>query len=373
MEHIKNIEIQNFKSIKHCLIDGCKRINVFVGPPNVGKSNILEAMGLFSFTNKISRSQNLNDYVRYETIASLFFEKNFEQSFKIKINENDTALEGLVNNKDGKKTFFLGHFNFNQYFRENQSKQFTLNENLAPKNFKDNHKVYKGYTVNENIIPEKFKDKEEFHSADIVNYDRLNPFKYENIKKYSFKQNILFQNYGGSEMQVPFGENIGSLLENSKDAKVIEFKKTLENEYNIESQNGEIILRKKQENGIITFKFNEIADTLQRLIFHLTAIMSNKDSVLLLEEPEAQMYPPYISKLTSEIIYDENKNQYFIATHSPFVLNDFLENAKEDLQIYIVDSKNGETIVQKMTDNEMHEAYQYGSSFFMNIPNFIKE
>jgi AAA15 family ATPase/GTPase len=68
MEHIKHIEIQNFKSIKHCIIDGCKRINVFVGPPNVGKSNILEAMGL------MSNFQNLDEFkstIRYNDIFSL--------------------------------------------------------------------------------------------------------------------------------------------------------------------------------------------------------------------------------------------------------------------------------------------------------------
>ena len=43
MNHIENIEIKNFKSIRHQKIEGCKRINVFVGPPNVGKSNVLEA------------------------------------------------------------------------------------------------------------------------------------------------------------------------------------------------------------------------------------------------------------------------------------------------------------------------------------------
>ena len=39
------VEIKNFKSIKDLRLD-CKRINVFIGKPNVGKSNILEALGL---------------------------------------------------------------------------------------------------------------------------------------------------------------------------------------------------------------------------------------------------------------------------------------------------------------------------------------
>ena len=45
---IKNLEIKNFKSIKHLEME-CKRINLFIGEPNAGKSNILEALGLASW------------------------------------------------------------------------------------------------------------------------------------------------------------------------------------------------------------------------------------------------------------------------------------------------------------------------------------
>ena len=45
---IHHIDIKNFKSIKDCEIPNCKRINLFIGRPNVGKSNIIEALSLFS-------------------------------------------------------------------------------------------------------------------------------------------------------------------------------------------------------------------------------------------------------------------------------------------------------------------------------------
>lgn len=83
------------------------------------------------------------------------------------------------------------------------------------------------------------------------------------------------------------------------------------------------------------------------------------------------MYPPYISKFTSDIIYDENDNQYFIATHPPYVLNDFMEDAKDELSIYLVDYKDGETVIYRMSDEEMHDAYQFGYDFFLNIDNFM--
>ena len=39
------VDIKNFKSIKDLHLN-CKRVNVFIGKPNVGKSNILEGLGL---------------------------------------------------------------------------------------------------------------------------------------------------------------------------------------------------------------------------------------------------------------------------------------------------------------------------------------
>ena len=46
----------------------------------------------------------------------------------------------------------------------------------------------------------------------------------------------------------------------------------------------------------------------------------------------------------------------------------------EDLALFIVsfDKEKGETVVQRMIEAEMNEAYQFGYDFFMNINNFIQ-
>lgn len=44
---IQNIHIENFKSAKNVELTDCKRINLLIGKPNVGKSNLLEALSLF--------------------------------------------------------------------------------------------------------------------------------------------------------------------------------------------------------------------------------------------------------------------------------------------------------------------------------------
>src|ERR1700759_3184468 len=90
-QHINHIEISNFKSIHHQKIDGCKRINVFVGPPNVGKSNILEALTLLSpVSSKNGEIFSLGHVLRIKNSSELY-QLYFNQEYK-----NDIIIE--VNN-----------------------------------------------------------------------------------------------------------------------------------------------------------------------------------------------------------------------------------------------------------------------------------
>jgi AAA15 family ATPase/GTPase len=116
---------------------------------------------------------------------------------------------------------------------------------------------------------------------------------------------------------------------------------------------------------VFILPYSSIADTLQRIIFYKTAIASNQNSVLIFEEPEAHAYPPYIAEFTQEVINSET-NQFFMATHSPIVVNDFLENAIDDLAIFMVDFKEGQTKVKGLSRGEIEDVYKYGIDLFFN-------
>ena len=98
--------------------------------------------------------------------------------------------------------------------------------------------------------------------------------------------------------------------------------------------------------------------------------MSNDNSVLLFEEPEAHSFPPYMTHLTQEMIHKKD-NQYFVATHSPFILNDLLENAREELAVITVDYEDHETKITKLDDAQMNEILQDGLDIFTNSESFI--
>ncbi|MEO7834805.1 MAG: hypothetical protein ABIR50_05760 [Ginsengibacter sp.] len=107
---------------------------------------------------------------------------------------------------------------------------------------------------------------------------------------------------------------------------------------------------------------NSTADTLQRIIFFKSAIASNSDSIILFEEPEAHSFPPFMTHITQEMIYKKD-NQFFMATHSPFILNDLIENAREELAVFIVHYENYETKLTQLSAEEFKYEVDYLKEF----------
>ena len=75
---IKRLTIKSFKSIKSVELE-CNRINVFIGSPNTGKSNILEALSYLSyfFSPKSKHGSNLEDFIRFDHRSVYFIIMRF--------------------------------------------------------------------------------------------------------------------------------------------------------------------------------------------------------------------------------------------------------------------------------------------------------
>jgi hypothetical protein len=83
---IQTLEIQNFKSIRYLQMD-CRRVNLFIGEPNTGKSNILEALGLFS----VPHTWEIRDFVRMESMDDLFYEHDISQRVMVRYDGGESS------------------------------------------------------------------------------------------------------------------------------------------------------------------------------------------------------------------------------------------------------------------------------------------
>ena len=343
--HIDHIEITNFKSIRHAKIEGCKRINVFIGYPNVGKSNILEALSLFSLPYlKIAGSKKLTDFIRVKNIPELAYGTDIDNPISVSINDNLNIV---------------GRIDLKSYYPLEW--EYGVTEDIGSISLYDEQKI-----LFNNELRGKFENLPKkiggFGGFDILKYH----FSVEHFKpKKTLYPSLL----------PPYGSNLFELI--NTNATLREFiKKEIakiggDYIYDSSDNTGKILMHNKEQT--FTLPFTSMADTLQRLIFYKAAIATNNDAIILFEEPEAHMFPPYISKLVWDIISDiNNGNQYFIATHSPFLINDLLEEVREDLSIYAVGYENGQTIIKKITEKELHEIYQYGIDLFFNLEDYLE-
>jgi len=86
---IEQLSIKNFKSIKDLKIHS-KKLNVFIGEPNSGKSNIIEALALQS-QNSIGDELS-KDILRYKSIGDLFYDTNINTPIEVTTNEMQSTL-----------------------------------------------------------------------------------------------------------------------------------------------------------------------------------------------------------------------------------------------------------------------------------------
>lgn len=340
---ITNLKISNFKSVKEAELE-CGRINLFVGKPNVGKSNVLEAISLLGAGYSSSKGF-MSEFIRYKTINDLFFYNNIEKSILIESNIGDAQIKHIPQ---------YGIFDF------------ILNLNPAIEHLINYEPLFEaGETFNGGATFDLNGNK-------IKNELNINSM----VKYYLFRPQSPIRIKGKNTFLIPpFGKNLFSVFETS--ARLQEEVADMFEEYRldfvIDSYRKVFEIQRKIGKIVHKIPYHLIADTLQRIIFHYAAIFSNHSSIILFEEPESHSFPPYIRELALKIV-ESTENQYFITTHSPYLFNTIVEETEpEDLAIFITYFENYETKFKKLTTDDINDLLNYGVDIFFNQKWFMNE
>ena len=354
---IKLLEIKNFKTIKQLKFD-CKRINLFIGKPNVGKSNILEAISLLggSYSSQHGdKHKYLSEFIRYNRIEDLFYDK--QTSNDILINSNIGNC--IINNQYYSDSYTFLLFNDIKIINNIQDNNY--------KNLPDNFvKDWNNLTLHQVKLPNFGMN---IHADGRLISSHFDIIRWHNpIKKYDFKKNERIDNRFHMFLTPPNGDNQYAVLNNNKTLfkEISGFFKEYKLDFVLKSDESKFALQKKIDGVIYSYEYNLIADTMQRIIFYLLAISSNKESILIFEEPETHSFPLYTKKFAKKIA-ESTSNQYFIATHSPFILNTLIENvAPEDLNIFITKYEKYQTKVELLSQKEIEDMLNYGNDIFFS-------
>jgi AAA15 family ATPase/GTPase len=108
-----------------------------------------------------------------------------------------------------------------------------------------------------------------------------------------------------------------------------------------------------------------ISETIKRYVFLYTAIRTNQNAVLLLDEPEQNTFPFYTAHI-AEIMAREKSNQYFITTHNQYLLSALLDKAPEnEIQVFATFRKERNTVVRPIPMDQLYDLMQY--DLFLNL------
>jgi len=315
---ITKLSVSNFKSVRQLNIE-CKKVNLFIGEPNTGKSNILEALALMSWWAR--PSQNLGDFVRFQATQNLFYDQLVDHEIQVSLSLSSGKPDTGLYVRFGKNRFWL----------------------RSHPTSRDRAWIdYQGHFSGSNV--------------DVKTGD-IKFFRFKNLPKHT--------DTTPGALKPPDGVNLFSVVFGSESLReyglMIVFKPQ-ERVFEVQKQTGDLVF---------SYPYTLASDTLRRIIFYTVAIASNKDSVLVFEEPESNAFPYYTKYLGERIALDQT-NQFFIATHNPYLLSAVIEKArKEDVQVFITYFKDFQTRIKPLMPDQVSELME--ADPFFNMDRFTEE
>ena len=313
----KSLVIKNFKSIKNLQLD-CKRVNVFIGDPNSGKSNILESISLLNMNEKLS------EYVRFEQVQQLFFD--FDSSLPIEVQIDDYRIKAWIEESELRIESSLG-----------AKSPFLL-------------KISLNGTMNSRSHNDSIKD-------------------IPKIRSYRFKEDFKLEEAEHDFLNTPFGDNLASVILYNKDlrAQVQNLLEGLGYKILVRTYEHHFEIYREHDGFTLSFPLSLVSDTVKRMIFYLAAIESNRKSIIVFEEPESNTFPLYI-KYLAERIASFSENQYFITTHNPYFLQTIIEKTPtNELSINLVEMEHYQTTVTSLSEGGVGEILGLNSDVFLNF------
>ena len=321
---ISRVSIENYKSIETASFK-TRRVNVFIGEPNSGKSNLLEAVGLLSREVSI----RLREVCRISQTAEIFFDRNVEHDVRV-VTFPDRELK--IKRENG---------------------QFACSVTQPG-----------GGTIGHFVFDENGGSGGGSGWAPDIRY-----YRYRAMNRAEYDRSP------SGHLLPPYGSNLPNLLYTNKAVRdsISAFFKSKGFRLELRPQDNEILMSKEVDDILYSFPFESISETMKRIVFYKAALESNKDAVLVFDEPESNTFPFYTKYLAERIALDTT-NQFFLTTHNPYVLMSIIEKTPEaELAVFVTRMKNYRTELHQMTPEELAEALELSMDLFLNLDRYFPE
>lgn len=318
------VQIQNYKSIRELKFDA-NRVNLFIGEPNTGKSNIIEALSFFAQ----GALNNFNDIFRFKSMADLFFDQKVANELHVQAGDWEFSLK------------FDGADFSGQFFQiVNPATKLPRGEVRA------NH-------------------------AGLASYPNLKTSQ----RYYCFKPLDSFPNNQPGAFNPPFGDNLVAVLYSNEELRQRIGSVVRQQGFRLQLKptENEMLITKDVNDELYSYPWKSVSETIRRVVFFMAVLETNQNMTLLFDEPEANTFPFYTKYLAERIALDET-NQFFITTHNPYLLSSVVEKTPSDkLSVFVTRLENFETKIKRVPEKNLPELLELDSDAFFNLDRLVAE
>jgi len=325
---IETLSIRNFKSIRELDLD-CRRVNVLIGEPNTGKTNILESLALRSAGCLL----RFGEVLRVAAYADLHFDQDVTNELRVALNGSPMLFRAEA-------------------------------ETIEARFEQPNGGAHQAYRLNKHLEVQP--------NTISLGDDRFG----ESISYYLFKALTEFPGEDGNVLSAPFGENLFRLLYSNKPARVAasSFFENTGFRLNLDVSENKLKVSKLADELLISLPYHGCSETLRRMIFFSLALGTNAKQILAFDEPEANAFPPYTKTLAERIALDDQGNQFFLTTHSPYMLDALLSKTPaSELNVVLCRLENFETKAVPLNQDQIDQIKEWSMDAFFNFDRLLPE
>jgi len=309
---ITKLRVRNFKSIHDLELD-CRRVNILIGDAGAGRSNILEALGLLAST----AHGHQRDLLRFGAIEDLFRDLRIDRPISVSVTRED--------GKGAKETIPFTFRHVRGRF------EGTIGSRKGAK-------------------PTLVADGREF-----LAWTKRPELAF--VRPYAFPRTELPPSPRPGPLVVPQGTNLASLVRTHD--RIREIATSLLGSRGLEPRVMEddlgLAVLKRVGGRTVAFPWSAVSGSLRRYLFHMAAIRSNSGATIVLDGPEEGIFPGYV-QILGESLGRDRRNQYFVATDSPYLFESMVEKTMADeLAVLVVRMQEHETTVRRLSNEELSE------------------
>lgn len=370
---LKRITLENFFSFgEPTTIELNPGVNLLVGINGSGKSNFLKAIRLLheAVAGKGLENLLLKEWGGLDEVTNL----SGGRSSQIKlIYEFESTAYKFHTYELVIKTFSNLEYIFDEilttsYYKENDGADVKLIDVTGGNRFKD---IAGKIRLNEDSLTGLSSKNNNFDSAELVlRQTKVNDWGISYLFEYINNINLYHHfdlsngskirqanNFGVEEYLLPNGENLNTIIQKIKNNHSLEYENIeqllkdinpnfKDISFNLFGSKSYLLLREKNLSKAISIE--HISDgTLYYLLLLAIFYNPNKGACICIDEPETGLHPDMINTIAESIKYASG-TQFFIATHSPLLLNAF---DLDDVLIFEKDKKNQTQVVVKLEED----------------------